>query len=245
MGRLLTAKHYVAATVLLPIGAVLLWPANLWLTILLLVWLIAAALYWIRSERKEYEDRMTRTIAAMQCSAIRTLNHHRHDWMNDLQVLFGYTRLQRLDKTIDYMEKIRERMAMESNIAKLGNPSLISFIQSFRTMTNSLLLEVEVIGPIRLDEMSVDGDKIAESIIHTINAYRFAVKHGGGDPSVLRLELSADDNALYAAFYYKGELINEQQWKQKIQQQLEGALLQPIHFEQPFTKVLLKAEMRA
>jgi len=48
----------------------------------------------------------------------------------------------------------------------------------------------------------------------------------------------------YAAFYYQGELMNEQQWKQKIQKQLEGALMQPINFGQSYAKVLLKAEMR-
>lgn len=188
---------------------------------------------------------MSRTIHAMQSSSVRTLNHHRHDWMNDLQVVYGYIRLQKLDKTIDYVERIRERMAAESRIAKLGVPSLISYIQSFRTMTNSLSLEVDIKGDIHLNEMSVDSEKIADTLIHTINAYRFAAKHEYEQLSILRLELSADEQALYAAFYYEGELMNEQQWMQKIQKQLEGAPLQPISFGQPFTKMLLKAEMRA
>lgn len=230
---------------LLPAAAVIIWPSRVWLTAVFLVWVIAAAALWIRAERKLFVERSERTIQSMQASAIRTLNHHRHDWMNDLQVLFGYIRLNKLDKTVDYMEKIRERMAAESSIGKLGIPSLVSFIQSFRTITNSLDLQVVVNGDIQLNEIPVDSDKIAESLIHTINAYRFAAKPGYGDAAVLRVELSTDEEALYAAFYYDGELMNEQQWKQKIQQQLEGAPLQPVHFEQPFSKVLLKAEMRA
>ncbi|WP_424768145.1 Spo0B domain-containing protein [Paenibacillus sp. sgz302251] len=244
MGRLSMAKYYAAATVLLPCVAVLIWPSKVWLTAVFLVWLVAAAIYWIRTERKEHAERTARTIDSLQTSAIRTLNHHRHDWMNDLQVLYGYIRLKKLDKTIEYVEKISERMAVESSISKLGVPSLISYIQSFRTISNNLELQVIIKGEVYLNEITAEADQIADTLIHTINAYRFAAKPGHGDVAVLKLELSLDDDALYAAFYYEGELMNEQQWKQKIQQQLEGARMQPISFEQPYDKVLLRAEMR-
>ncbi|WP_317890769.1 Spo0B domain-containing protein [Paenibacillus arenilitoris] len=239
------AKYYAAATVLLPGAAVLIWPSKVWLTAVFLVWLTAAATYWILSERKEHAERTARTINSMQASAIRTLNHHRHDWMNDLQVVYGYIRLGKLDKTVECVEKISARMAVESSISKLGVPALVSYIQSFRTISNTLELQVAINGDIHLNEITADADQIAETIIHTINAYRFAAKPGYGNAAVLRLELSVDEEALFAAFYYEGELMNEQQWKQKIQQQLEGAPMKPITFEQPYGKVLLRAEMRA
>ncbi|MGO4184663.1 Spo0B domain-containing protein [Paenibacillus sp. MCAF9] len=245
MGRLTTVKYYAGATILLPCAAVFIWPNQVWLTAVFLVWLIAVATYWIRTERKEHAERTARTIQSLQNSAIRTLNHHRHDWMNDLQVVFGYIRLKKLDKAAEYVEKISERMAVESSISKLGVPSLISYIQSFRTISNSLELQIVIKGDIHLNEITADADQIAETLIHTINAYRFAAKPGYGNAAVLTLTLSLDEDALYAAFYYDGELINEQQWKQKIQQQLEGAPMQPINFEQPYAKVLLRAEMRA
>lgn len=245
MRRLTTAKYYAAASVLLPGAAVFIWPARVWLTAVFLVWLIAAAAFWIQTERKEQAERTARTIHAMQTSAIKTLGHHRHDWMNDLQVVYGYIRLKKLDKTIEYVEKISERMAAESQIGKLGVPSLISFIQSFRTHSTTLELQVVIKDDINLNEITADAEQIAETIIHTINAYRFAAKPGYGQPAVLRLELSTDEDALFAAFYYDGELMNEQHWKQKIQKQLEGALLKPVNFEQPYAKVLLRAEMRA
>ncbi|NIK75957.1 hypothetical protein FHS15_001064 [Paenibacillus castaneae] len=245
MGRLITAKYYAAATVIVPCAAVLIWPSKVWLIAIFLVWLIAAAIYWILTERKEHAQRTDRTIQSLQTASIRTLNHHRHDWMNDLQVVFGYIRLKKLDKAAEYVEKISERMQAESNISKLGVPSLISYIQSFRTISNTLELQVVIKGAIHLNEITAEANQIADSLIHTINAYRFAVKPSYGNAAVLTLELSRDDEALYAAFYYEGELMNEQQWKQKIQQQLEGALMQPINFEQPYAKMLLRAEMRA
>ncbi len=245
MGRFTTAKHYVALSILLPISVLFIWPGKMWLAAIPIVWLIAVAIFWVRSERKEYEERMTRMIHAMHSSSVRTLNHHRHDWMNDLQVLFGYARLQKLDKTIEYVERIKERMTNESNIAKLGVPSLVNYIQSYRTLTSSVVLEVVIQENLQIDAMNIDGEKVAETLIQTINAYRMAAKVSLEIPSVLRVELSKDNEALYAAFYYEGELINEKQWKHKIQQQLEGAVMQPISFEQTFSKMLLKADVRA
>ncbi|GKU75709.1 Spo0B domain-containing protein [Paenibacillus sp. L3-i20] len=245
MGRFTTAKHYVAASCVLPSCTALIWPDNRPLIVILILWIITAAIFWTRAERKDNQERMTRTIQAMQTSSIRTLNHHRHDWMNDLQVLFGYARLGKPDKTIQYVEKIIARMAVETAVAKLGVPSLISFIQSFRTVTNSLSLELDIKGDLNLSELSPDAESIAETLIHIINAYRFSVKSGNGELSVLRLELGADEDGLYAAFYYEGELMNEQQLNQKIKQQLEGAPLTKVDSVQSFSKLLLRAEMCA
>lgn len=245
MGRFTTAKYVVAASALLPFAAVWIWPAQHWIVAAFALWLTAAAAYWIAAERKESRTRLERAVRSVQSASVRTLNHHRHDWMNDLQVLYGYIRLGKLDKTVQYVENIRERMAAESAISKLGVPSLISYIQSFRTLTHALQLEVTVKGELNLSELALDGERIAETIVDTINAYRFSVKAASGHVAVLRLVLEADEEALYASFYYEGELMNERQWKQKIQQQLEGAPLQPVGTGHSFAEVLLKADMRA
>lgn len=244
MISLTSSKHYVAATAVVPAAALFIWPDIRLLSAGCLIWIAAAAIYWVRCERSEHRERITGTIRAMQASSVRTLNHHRHDWMNDLQVLYGYIRLGKLDKTVGYVEKIRERMNAESAIAKLGVPSLISYIQSFRTITNSLALEVEIEGSLNLQELAQNPESVAETIIHTINAYRMSVKPGTGEQSLLRLRLSSDEKSLYASFYYEGELMNEQQWHQKMNEQLRGAPLTPVTEQHTFTEVVLKAELR-
>lgn len=240
----MTAKYYAAASILLPCSGALIWPGKVWFIAICLMWIVAAAAYWIYTERKEHRNRLTNTIKAMQSSSIRMLNHHRHDWMNELQVLFGYARLGKLDKIIGYVDKIRDRMAVESAVSKLGAPSLISFIQSFRELTNVMSLEVAIKGELNLNQLDLDGDAVAEAIIHTINVYRFAGKPGSTGMSVLRLELSADDEALYAGFYYEGEWINEKQGVHKIIQQLKGTPFKPIGSELSCLRLMLRAEMR-
>ncbi|OUS77884.1 hypothetical protein B1748_03675 [Paenibacillus sp. MY03] len=239
-----TAKYYVAATAIAPAAALLVWPGSRLLIIGCLIWIGAAAAYWIRSERMEHRARITATITAMQSAGVRTLNHHRHDWMNDLQVLYGYIRLGKLDKTVGCVEKIRDRMNAESAISRLGVPSLISYIQSFRTLTNSLALEVEIDNGINLQEMVQDAERVAETLIHTINVYRLSAKPGTGEQALLRLRLATESGMLYASFYYDGELINERQWQHKMKEQLKGASLSPISEEQSYNEMVLKTELR-
>ncbi|MUT64537.1 Spo0B domain-containing protein [Paenibacillus sp. NEAU-GSW1] len=245
MDRLTIAKSCAAASVLLPCAAVLIWPQTYWLLAIFLGWLTGAAALWIWAERKENEERIERTIHSLQSSSIRTLNHHRHDWMNDLQVLYGYIRLQKLDKTADYVEKIKDRMAAESQIAKLGVPSLVSYIQSFRTITNSLQLKVINRQDIQLSDWPESGKPIAEALIRMINAYRMGVKSGCGDAAVLTVELSKENDALFASFQYEGELTSEQHLADQIKKQLEGALLLPVDLDRPQLKIVLKAELSA
>jgi stage 0 sporulation protein B (sporulation initiation phosphotransferase) len=239
-----TAKHYVAATAILPAAALLIWPGSRLLAAGCLIWIFIVAIYWIRNERAEHRDRVTGTIKALQASGVRTLNHHRHDWMNDLQVLYGYIRLGKPDKMVGCVEKIRDRMNAESSISRLGVPSLVSYIQSFRTITNSITLEVEVEEGVNLQELVPNAESVAETLIHTINAYRSSVKPGTGEQALLRLRLAAVEGILYAAFYYDGELINEQQWKQKMNEQLKGASLSPVSEEQSYNEIVLKTELR-
>ncbi|MFD2880227.1 Spo0B domain-containing protein [Paenibacillus rhizoplanae] len=80
--------------------------------------------------RRQYEEELRIQENTLQQAANRTLNHHRHDWMNDLQVLYGYIQLGKPDKSVQCVERIKERIALDSRIAKLGVPSLVFYLQS-------------------------------------------------------------------------------------------------------------------
>ncbi|MBB3067550.1 hypothetical protein FHS14_000520 [Paenibacillus baekrokdamisoli] len=222
-------KHYAAASVLLPTAAVLIWRSELWLLTVFIAWIVIAALLWVWCERKEHAWRMARSLHALQTASIRTLNHHRHDWMNDLQVLYGYIRMNKADKTVQYVEQIRDRMMTESKIAKLGIPSLVTFMQSFRTMTHSLQFEVGIEGELNLADLPIDGELAAETIVELINAYRFSVKSGMGEVAKLTVDLVLEEKALSVSFRYEGSLNDMGEWKQKCKRALEGSPLKPIH----------------
>ncbi|RAP77875.1 Spo0B domain-containing protein [Paenibacillus montanisoli] len=225
MNRIGMTKFFAAASLLVPAAAIIIWPEQLWLLAVFTAWVVLAAGIWVHTERTEQEARMARAVAAMQQASIRTLNHHRHDWMNDLQVIFGYIRMGKTDKTIQYVEQIRERMLAESKIAKLGIPSLVQFIQSFRTVSHSLIIDVDIDGDVNLAEMPLDGELAAESIVGIINAYRFAVRPGVGDADRLVIRISRDEHKLSVSFHCEGQISELDDWKMKCKRALHNSPL--------------------
>ncbi|MCQ6560873.1 Spo0B domain-containing protein [Paenibacillus mendelii] len=243
MNRIRTMKHYAAASILLPAASVLIWRSELWLLAVFIGWVAAAAVLWVWCERQEQSNRMSRMTHALQTASIRTLNHHRHDWMNDLQVLYGYIRMGKADRSVQCVEQIRDRMVTESKIAKLGIPSLVTYIQSFRTMTNSLLLEVDIDGELNLSQLPLDGERVSNAIVEIINVYRFAIKPGLGEVAKLTVELDLDEKGLQLAFLFEGEIGDVNEWQQKWRQRVKDTPLQPLGAKQLPEQLLLQAEL--
>ncbi|MBW7476229.1 Spo0B domain-containing protein [Paenibacillus oenotherae] len=242
MNRFRMTKLYAAGSVILPAAAVLIWHSQLWVIAVFLAWFLAAALLWIWCDRKEQGQRLARTVHAMQTSSIATLNHHRHDWMNELQVLYGYIRMGKEDKMVVCVEQIRERMTAESRIARLGIPSLVAYLQSFRTMTHAMELDVEIEGELSLAGLPLDGEQTGEAIIDIINAYRLGTKQGAGDVAKLSVDFVLGDHSLDVTFHYDGELNDASDWKQKCKRALKGSPFKAVELEQP-ANIILEAKL--
>jgi len=134
-----------------------------------------------------------------------TLNHFRHDWMNDIQVLYGYLKLKKYDKMHDYMETIREKLIGESCISKLGDPALVVYLQSYRARCRSIRLDVELGPDVQLSQLSVDSGTVSDAIIAVIEAFtRQGVAPADGDVNRLRLKLSIQSDCLVIGFDYDG-----------------------------------------
>ncbi len=226
MGCNFKARHSAALSVLLPAASIFIWPAHLWIYIIFIIWATAAAWFWIYSERKQHKRSMTEAILQAQSTTVGILNHHRHDWMNDLQVLFGYAKMQKIDRLLEYMEKVKDKMTAESGIAKLGVPALVYYLQSFRTLTNMVELNVIIDGPIHLNELELDAKRTSNLLIGIMDAYRIFVKPEYMYNAQLDLHLYKDEQKLYASFHYDGELSNEEEWKKTIEKLLQDTAMQ-------------------
>jgi hypothetical protein len=237
-------RYYAAASAVIPAIAVLVWNGRLWVNIIFIIWITTTAALWIKEERIAQRIRADRTLLSLQTSALRTLSHHRHDWMNDLQVLYGYIRMGKPDKTVQSVERIIERMTQESKIAKLGIPSLILFFQSFRTVTNSVQLEVIVEGEVDLTKHPVEGEAVAETVIDLVHAYRMAAKPGMGDAAKLKVELTGRACELLVFIRYEGDLNDSEALSNKISTRLKSSPLQQVSLEPDVKTLALKAEFR-
>ncbi|TNJ67663.1 hypothetical protein FE784_04585 [Paenibacillus hemerocallicola] len=136
---------------------------------------------------------------------MQTINHLRHDWMNDIQVLYGYLKLKKYDKMHDYMEILKDKMFRESGISKLGIPSLIVYLQSFRVRCRSIRLDVELDPELHLAALPVDAQTVTDTITAVIEAIvSHADMPADGEPGKLLLRLCVREQVLAIGFEYNG-----------------------------------------
>jgi len=96
---------------------------------------------------------------------IHLVSRYRHDWMNDIQLLFGYVSLKKYDKLMDTLEKIRNKAAQENNVSKLGIPSLVIYFISRQLSANGLLFELKIEQENNLSTLNIDKKKFTATVI--------------------------------------------------------------------------------
>jgi|GEM_PF-1092456 len=152
----------------------------------------------IWSEKLQYEEQ--RHVA----NVLQIVNRLRHDWMNDMQIFFGYIQLKKFDNLRPYMEKIKENMQQESNLSKLGIPSLIAYIISYRVKSKWLQLEVELDQEVNLGQLPL-RDGLVESLVRRVLGLFEQYAAGSGDEhGVLSLAFDVQEEALLLDFAYQG-----------------------------------------
>lgn len=65
---------------------------------------------------------------------IRAYRQKRHDWMNDLQLIFSYVQLKKLDKLSMCVENIKTKLKEEGKLLSLKLPSLQQFLLTYNYM---------------------------------------------------------------------------------------------------------------
>ncbi|TJY41434.1 histidine kinase [Cohnella pontilimi] len=193
-------------SLLLPAAAVYIWRTAWWPLLLFAVWTVAAAVICVLSDRRYYRGQNARMLEHARQSAIRTLSHHRHDWMNDLQIMYGYLRLKKPDKAIEIVDRIRERMENDSRISQLRNTELSTFLLSFRTICDHMRLEFKVEDGLQPDRLPVDMEKFAAILIAIVNAVRYRAVTPAAGENVLRLTLFRSEESLSLELVFEGEL---------------------------------------
>lgn len=221
MERWYAWKKWLLLSAIIPAAVIMIWPGSRLINLLAIVWTAVVLFIYFHRERSHHETTISQTIKSTQKQSIRTMNHHRHDWMNELQVLYGYIRLNKLDRCIEYVEKIKGKMSVESNIAKLEEPMLVSYLQAFRTITSHFSLAVDVQHESDEQSITIDNEAISQFIISVINAYRMHVYANSEEELQLIVKLRKHEDSLSISFFFNGELLNEEQWLNKIEQQLK------------------------
>lgn len=163
-------------------------------------------------------------LESVQKTAAATLSHHRHDWMNDLQILYGYIQLRKYDKLTACVERIKERMLIESKISRLGIPSLIFYLQSFREINKQVQLTVLIEDDLQLDELcsEKEAQQLTSAIVETITAYQFKDRVSWGELVQLTVSFYQDQGHIYVSFEQESRANNIDTIKLHIEDLLAG-----------------------
>jgi len=225
----------------LPLGLVY-WRTSIFTCLLLAVWLTGILVFSQIWHRDYYERELRAQERGLQRAAVRTLNHHRHDWMNDLQVLYGYIQLGKSDKTLQTVERIKQSVALDSRVSKIGIPSLVFYIQSFRTHRGNLELDVQVEEGLNLEnKLTFEAENELTSIImQTVRAYQFSGITAQGESAKLKLGLSQDGGDILISFEAEGTLGSPQLLQEQIYNIVQGKIMRAAPLTQGQDSVELR-----
>lgn len=183
-----------------------------------------------------------------QRELLHIVHHLRHDWMNDVQIMYSYTQLQKYDKLHTAMDKINMKLQRESLLSKLGDPGIISFIYAYRVNREApFALEVELEKEIHLRHVDsspeLAGTQIKEWILCFEDA---ALQTNKEEVNSLSLEMDVEGDELLLDFIYRGDYE-----KAKLQQVLEQkqswwkeTRLEPVKFDDHEAAVMVRLRYR-
>lgn len=170
------------------------------LLVRLLLALMAAGGLWLWQNGKDQGKE-----ALWRERMIRLLGHHRHDWMNELQVLYGYAKLKRYDNLPDYMDKIKTTALHDSYLSKLGNPALIVYLLEKRIEGGSCSVEVELEQEIDLRKVDMEEEELHALVSGLADRLIACSGSAMDEPGILSIGFDGEEGELLVDFVYQGE----------------------------------------
>jgi stage 0 sporulation protein B (sporulation initiation phosphotransferase) len=180
------------------------WPVRAGLMIIAVVSGYAYYHYGRSRLVEQAQQRLNQQKSENHLNTLQIINRLRHDWMNDIQVLFGYIQLKKYDNLPPYMEKIRMSMQHESFLSKLGIPALISYIFKFRAEAKDIQLEIGLDREISLQNIPVQADLIFNLVYDTVELFNEQAMPEFENIGVLSLEFDVGEDHLLLDFVYQG-----------------------------------------
>ncbi|MCY9592734.1 hypothetical protein PC41400_24360 [Paenibacillus chitinolyticus] len=165
-----------------------------------------AAVLYIRHRMKlkEAEEERARIQRLAQQEMLLTINHLRHDWMNDIQVLLGYIQLKKYDHLHGVVAGVMGKLQHESFMAKLGDPGLIVFLLTAKAEGRHMKLEVELDQEVNIRKLALDGDAVCKLIPELIEGFKQASAGENEEGGMLSMQLVPEEGSLLLDFVYQG-----------------------------------------
>ncbi|MDO3410173.1 Spo0B domain-containing protein [Saccharibacillus sp. CPCC 101409] len=110
---------------------------------LLTAWLAGVFLLMSRERRNSRKRELGALRQSMQKFFLEVLSHQRHDWMNELQLVFSYSKMGRNEKIHEIVNRVSGDMHAESRLAKLGLPEFVFYLMTVKAENREVELHVK------------------------------------------------------------------------------------------------------
>jgi stage 0 sporulation protein B (sporulation initiation phosphotransferase) len=166
--------------------------------------LVAAGMYLLRDSRKNVEITIYTAGLKEKENTVRRLNRYRHDWMNDLQVLFGYIQMKKYEKLPLFVDKIKRKMSSESQIYNLGDPALSLLIADFCEQNDTYVFELNSTEAVVIRKLPVNDRLLQDLIFHLLSIFQQSSLGEDRQSNRLQLSFEALERSLCVHFHYTG-----------------------------------------
>ncbi|MFT9849880.1 Spo0B domain-containing protein [Aneurinibacillus sp. REN35] len=136
---------------------------------------------------------------------IEVINHQRHDWLNHIQVILGYLKLEKYEMCEEYIGKIIGEANRDTLVSRLEYPPLVAYLLSFHALHNNMRIEVEIPVSFSLFELK-NGQRIGDLILAIVKLYQQYALYNDGQSNTLLLTLHQEEGSLQVAADFAGEL---------------------------------------
>lgn len=128
---------------------------------------------------------------------VKSIREQRHDFMNHIQVIWGYLQLQKPEQAVRYITQLNEESSVFSSLFRMGNPSISLFLYNYIKRAYKLGLRVDL--EVETDYQSIPSGAIGHDEVNKLNGLfeEVLLKAASREEKILYIDLFDEEDVLY------------------------------------------------
>lgn len=169
--------------------------------------LFACGGFGVHLLRKRHEQNLREQHEQQVESVLEMLQNRRHDWLNDLQLVYAYVKMKKYDRLSEAIRALVEKMEVESRAARLDAPELTLFLHHLATEGSKFKLAVETDEKVRLRQLPEPVRRaFCSAMVEAVQALKKNVQESEtyGTLPLLTIRFNTRDQLLIGGLYLDG-----------------------------------------
>lgn len=158
--------------------------------------------------QKKWKSKKEESISNVNGKIVELLSLNRHDFMNHLQVILGYTSLKKTESISKYVTKIYNRTKEYSMVTSFVNANLAAYFYLFPVNYPKLSIDLELVEGLQVQEKLVDGDWVTETLNGFLNIFHQVVENNV-ESNYLYISVVGVEDKIIFIFEFVGFIEND------------------------------------